>query len=301
MNSSHSHPHDTGISGRNLRPALTRFATVFAGLAVTASLQAQVDNFDSGSDTAWLKSTTPGYPATFSFVPDGFGGQAYRLQAEPPLNYATAGQVNDARAIVVLTNQTYTSFYVAADLVGWDTRPYDATNNAVIGLLARATNLTKTNELSGLMLLTHWNQYDNAQRGTAQIYAILNGGGFLVPACQGNFTIERGHSYRMVFEGTNAVFVGKFYDLTDLTRPLLTLIGDDSYAPGFFPTSGYSGLVALGYRGSGDVNPTTADATFDNFVAAAGPPVSVGAPGTPHGLVGAPQVINRTPASYANF
>ncbi|MCC6820681.1 MAG: hypothetical protein IT579_08130 [Verrucomicrobia subdivision 3 bacterium] len=264
-------------------------------------MQAQTDNFNSGSDAVWQKSTTAGYPATFSFVPDVLGGQAYRLQAETPLDYATAGQVNDARAIAVRTDQTYTSFYVAADLVGWDTRAYDSTNNAVIGLIARASNITTTNELQGLMLLTHWNQYDNAQRGTAQIYAILQGGAFLVPACQGNFTIERGHSYRMVFAGTNNVLVGKFYDLTDLTHPLLTLIGDDTYAPGFFPASGYSGLIALGYRGGGDINATSADATFDNFVASAVPPTSVVGPGTPHGLVGTPQVVNRLPVSYANF
>lgn len=300
MNSSNSHPNNTEISRHNMRPAFTRFATLFAILALAANLRAQVDNFNSGSDTAWQKSVTPGYPATFSFVPDGFGGQAYRLQAETPLDYATAGQVNDARAIAVLTNQTYTTFYVAADLVGWDTRAYDATNDAVIGLIARASNLTTTNELQGLMLLTHWNQYDNAQRGTAQIYAIVLGGAFLIPACQGNFTIERGHSYRMVFAGTNAVLVGKFYDLADLTRPILTLIGDDTYAPGYFPTNGYSGLLALGYRGSG-VGATSADATFDNFVAAAMPPTSIVAPGTPHGLIGAPQVVNRSPASYANF
>ena len=301
MNSLNSHFDRISSNGRSLRSGVASFVTLSAVFALTANLRAQVDNFNSGSDAAWQKSTTAGYPATFSFVPDGFGGQAYRLQAETPVDYATAGQVNDARAIAVRTNQTYTSFYVAADLVGWDTRTYDATNNAVIGLIARASNITKTNELQGLMLLTHWNQYDNAQRGTAQIYAIVLGGAFLIPACQGNFTIERGHNYRMVFAGTNSVLEGKFYDLADLTHPLLTLIGDDTYAPGYFPTSGYSGLLALGYRGSSELNPTSADATFDNFVAAAVPPTSVITPASPHGLIGAPQVVNRSPASYANF
>src|SRR5439155_4428498 len=41
--------------------------------------------------------------------------------------------------------------------------------------------------------------------------------------------------------------------------------------------------------------------TFDNFVAAELPQTTVNAPATPHGLTGAPQVVNRSPASHANF
>ncbi len=271
-------------------------------LALSGTAWAQIDNFDSGSDAAWQKSTTATYPSTFSFVPDMFGGKAYRLQAGVPTTSDTAGQVNMARAVAVRTDRTYTdTFYVAADLVGWETNAYSSTNEAVIGLMARASNVTVPDQMQGVMLLTHWNQYDNGMRGTAQIYALLFGGGYLIPGAQGNFTIARGHSYRMVFAGTNTVLTASFYDLEDLTRPLLTFVCDDSYAPGYFPTSGYSGLVALGYRSASAVNPTTADATFDNFVAAQYPPSGVTSLATTHGLTGAPQVVNRLPVSYANF
>jgi hypothetical protein len=261
-----------------------------------------IDNFDSGSDAAWQKSATADYPATFSFVPDVFGGKAYRLQAGVPANYESGGFVYVARALAVRTDQAYSStFYVAADLVDWDHGVYDPTNEAVVGLVARASSVTAPDQFQGLMLLTHWNQYDGGQRGTAQIYAIIQGGIFLIPAAQGNFTIARGHGYRMVFAGTNNVYQGSFYDLADLTHPLVTFVCDDSYASGAFPTSGYSGVVALGYRGGTAVNPTTADATFDNFVAAAFPPTSLAGPATPHGMTAIPQVVNRSPASYANF
>lgn len=289
------------IRGQGQRPATACLTASLILLSAALSLQAQViDNFDSGDDSAWVKSTTTNYPSTFTFVSDVYGGNAYRLQAGTPGTSADGGQVNMARAVAVRTNQSYTTFYVAADLVSWNTNAYDATNEAVIGLVARASNVTTPDQVQCVMLLTHYNQYDNGQRGTAQIYAMLGGGSFLIPACQGNFTIVRGHSYRMVFTGTNTTLIGKFYDLEDLTHPLLTLQGDDSYAPGFFPTSGYSGLIGIGYRGSG-VNDTTSDVTFDNFVAWDHDPNPALQPGVAHGLVGLPQILNRVPASYANF
>jgi len=289
------------VSERGLLGRAVRFTTSLVVLSAAVSLQAQtIDNFDSGDDSAWQKSTTTNYPATFTLVSDVYGGNAYRLQASTPGTSAEGGQVNMARAVAVLTNQSYSTFYVAADLVSWNTNVYDTTNEAVVGLIARASSVTTPEQLQGVMLLTHYNQYDNGQRGTAQIYAILGGGSFLVPVCQGNFTVVRGHAYRMVFTGTNSVYTGKFYDLQDLTRPLLTLQGDDGYAPGYFPTSGYSGLIGIGYRGNG-VNDTTADVTFDNFVASDRDPNPATQPGVAHGLVGLPQIMNRVPASYANF
>ena len=285
--------------------ALGCIMALAALLAVATTVRAQTDNFDSGSDAAWQKSATANYPSTFTFVTDVFGGKAYRLQAFTPATSGTVGAQNTARAVAVRTDVTYDTFYVAADLVAWNTNTFDQTNEAVIGLIARASNVIAPDQLQGIIFATHYNQYGDAvggTRGTAQIYGVVQGGGFLVPAAQGNFTINPGHSYRMVFAGTNTTWQGSWYDLEDLTHPLLTLTCDDTYAPGYFPTNGYSGLFGLGYRGSGaSVSDTTADATFDNFAASTYPPTSVAAPAVPHGMIGAPQVVNRTPASYANF
>ena len=280
-------------------------ALIIVLVAIAVPARAQTDNFDNGSDAAWQKSTTADYPATFTFVPDVFGGKAYRLQGFTPSTSGTAGAQNTARAAAVRTNATYSTFYVAADMVAWNTNTYDQTNEAVIGLIARASNVTVPDQLEGIIFATHYNQHGDAEggtRGTAQIYGVLQGGGFLLPAAQGEFTINPGHSYRMVFAGTNNVWQGSWYAIEDLTHPLLTLTCDDSYAGGYFPTSGYSGVFGLGYRGtSSSVSDTSCDVTFDNFVASTYPPTSVAPPAVPHGMTGAPQVVNRTPASYANF
>ena len=286
--------------------ALGCITALAALLAIATTARAQTDNFDSSSDAAWQKSTTANYPATFSFCDGRLWRQGLSpARVHPHEHLGLAGPQNTARAVAVRTDVTYDTFYVAADLVAWNTNTYDQTNEAVIGLIARASSVTTPDQLQGIIFATHYNQYGDpvgGTRGTAQIYGVLQGGGFLVPAAQGNFTINPGHSYRMVFAGTNNTWQGSWYDLEDLTHPLLTLTCDDTYAPGYFPTSGYSGLFGLGYRGSGaNVNDTTADVTFDNFVASTYPPTSVAAPAVPHGMIGAPQVVNRTPASYSNF
>jgi len=293
-------------TGRTQNALRLPAAALLLVLAAMGPAHAQTDDFDSGSDAAWQKSATAVYPGTFSFVSDVFGGKAYRLQGFTPTTSSTPGLQTTARAVAVRADQSYSStFYVTADLVAWNTNVYDPTNEAVIGLIARTDNVTTPDQLQGVIFATHYNQYGNpaeGTRGTAQIYAVLQGGAFVIPAVQGNFTISPGRSYRMVFTGTNNAFTGTFYDLEDLTHPLIRLFGDDSAAPGYFPTNGYSGLFTLGYRGSDTaINDTTSDATFDNFVAAAVPPASVAPPAVPHGMLGVPQVVDRSPASYANF
>ena len=52
-------------------------ALIIALVAIAVPARAQTDNFDNGSDAAWQKSATADYPATFTFVPDVFGGKAY--------------------------------------------------------------------------------------------------------------------------------------------------------------------------------------------------------------------------------
>src|SRR5438309_797473 len=82
---------------------------LFVGACLLAlRLQAQTDNFDSGSDAAWSKITNPNYPATYSFPTDVFGGKAYRLQGAAPSG--TLGGVNTARVIAYRADRLYTNF-----------------------------------------------------------------------------------------------------------------------------------------------------------------------------------------------
>jgi hypothetical protein len=267
------------------------------------------DNFDSGAlnpAAGWAQVTNPNFPYANSFLTDVFGGHAFRLQALVPLSYSSG--TGTARAVAVVTNQTYTNFYVAADLVNWNSSNDKSTNDQYIALLARASGID-TGLITAMIMLFEPNNRTQTSPPGPSVGALSVGwvtGGdltFLTGTVPCNFTyasLVPGHSYRLVFQGTGNEFTGQIYDLQDLTSPLMTVIGDNSIGAALgappLPTSGYSGMLVE----NGDVA-GVADATFDNFVAAAAPPTSVSAPAVPHGLAGAPQVVNRTPASWANF
>src|SRR2546422_4275215 len=86
---------------------------LLALFALTTALRAQTDNFDSGTDAGWSKITSAGFPATYSFPPDDFGGHAYRLQGD----LATGGG-DTARAVAYRADRLYTNLFVAADIPG---------------------------------------------------------------------------------------------------------------------------------------------------------------------------------------
>ena len=282
------------------------------GLSITAS-QAQTDNFDSGSDAAWSKCTNSHYPSSYTFTTDSFGGKAYRLQGFEPSG--THVGTNTARAIAVRTDRLYTNFYVAADIVSWNP---GYTNGLVFGLLARAT---PTNFASGVfdgtMFIVEINRFKDVFGSRGRVYVMSMGAGLPgAPASLAECTFVPGHQYRLTFSGVSNLFTCAVYDLEDLTRPLVSMTGDDAVGnTGFYggpfpdPTlGGYSGLINLSAVGLGsdtlfDGGGTdyTTDCTFDNFVAAEVAPTSVPVPGTPHGLLGVPQVVNRSPASFSNF
>jgi len=266
-------------------------------------LHAQTDTFDSGSDAAWSKITNPNYPATYSFPTDSFGGKAYRLQGAAPSG--TLGGTNTARVAAYRADRLYTNFYVAADIVGWDT---GYTNDQAFGLLARATNVD-SGLLSAATFSVRPNRFPDSggSRGQSYIYSFYLGE-IGAPGAGSECTLIPGHKYRLVFSGVSNLLTGALYDLEDLTRPLLSMTGDDAAAANPFLNpngapfpdpngGGYSGIFNFSLGGS---DPRT-DTTFDNFVASESPPTSVASPATPHGMPGAPQVVNRSPASFSNF
>jgi hypothetical protein len=278
------------------RSQVVGLALLVAGLALTTGLQAQMDNFDTGTDAGWSKITSPDYPATYSFPTDLFGGKAYRLQGG-------AAAALTARVAAYRADRLYTNFYVAADILSWDA---GYTNDQVFGLIARATNIS-----SGLMdaatLNVRINRSSDAagSRGQTTIYSFVSGG-IGGPATAANCTLVPGHNYRFTFSGVSNVLSCAIYDLEDLTWPIISASGDDALSQNIFLSAGpfpdpnaggYSGIFNVSLGGS---DPTT-DTTFDNFVASEMPPTSVFPPGTPHGVRGAPQVVNRSPVSFKNF
>jgi hypothetical protein len=294
--------------------------------AFSTALQAQYYDFDSGTDTGWLRSAA--HPNTITFPSDTLGGHAYRLQGTP----STSGSETNARVYCYLTNRIYTNFYAAVDVVAWNT---NQDCEQVIGLLVRANSNANLGVPSfdpevptGLSFNVRLHDYrdytgptNNGPLGSADQMSVwgvvgYNGVGSLGnPACvtEMRFRWVPGHAYRLVLSGSNGpamnpsgypyqVYTCSIYDVNDLTAPLLTMTGDDSYSGNYMyvPQSGYAGVFAYKLS-NGDFDPSV-DATFDNFyVGETAPETTVAPPAIPHGKQGAPQVVNRVPASFKNF
>jgi hypothetical protein len=271
---------------------------------LTFDLQAQTDNFDTGTAAGWLNITATNYPATYSFPTDLFGGHAYRLQGIRPAG--TIGEPNTARVIAYRTNQIYTDFFVAADILAWGAP--NSTNGNLFGVFARGNNLASG--LGRAVTFTvnpnKWYKGQGSSRGqTLLVNLDFTDSPFSsVLSAGANCTLAEGRAYRFVLTGVANVFTAAIYDLEDLTRPVVWFRGDDSFfgSQYLWPANGYSGIFNYSdASGRADEDQTT-DTTFDNFVALENAPTNLVAwPGTPHGLAGVAQVVNRSPISFTNF
>jgi hypothetical protein len=278
------------LSSRRVRAGSIILAVALVLLQST-SLRAQVDDFNDGNDEGWTRFnplTVVGAGATWSF-PDG----AYRLVAPaPPIPNA-----GPARAFTYRADARYTDFFAAADILAWNNEV-----NQAFGILGRGDHIA-LGTTQGYVCNYNPNQSSGQPGGQFQINRATGEAedGTLASA---NVTLEPGQAYRMVFMGVGSTLTGKLYALEDLTRPIASIIvhGDDDDRAATYP-DGYCGLFVFFRGGSAQWAESTsiADATFDNYVAAATAPETVAEPGTPHGVVGMPQVINRVPVSYASF
>ncbi|HVR37208.1 MAG TPA: hypothetical protein VMS21_15305, partial [Methylomirabilota bacterium] len=183
-------------------------------LATAGIARAQTDDFDDGNDDGWTRFDPLGGlglpEATFSF-PNG----GYRLQAPPP----PIPDAGPARAFSYLTENSYTEFYAAVDVVDWD----DSVDQA-FGILGRAGNVG-LGETTGYVCNYNPNQTGSRPGGQFQINRVTGEAedGTLATA---NITLIPGRSYRMVFIGTGTVMTGHLYDHLDLTAPVATLTVD---------------------------------------------------------------------------
>ena len=297
-----------------------------AVLLACLPVRGQTDNFDSGSlGPNWATSISANYPATITFPADAFGGKAIRLEATQPSQVDSVDEDNDTpRVMAWRTDRMYTNFYVAVDILSWNSSINRDTNSTLITLMARMTNVVRDPTVpfgrpDAMALILNVNRFGGTPQGTRgvlNLFHLVNGMAANLLECagiQGDFTMNPGHQYRMVFTGTNFVdstgaytngmYWGRVYDLQDLTRPLATVLCPDGF-PNYGTYFGDPSWGAPGYSGIagiGDGAARSADVTFDNFVAAEYPPATVSLPGTTNGQAGVPQVINRTPSSYSNF
>ncbi|PYI85410.1 MAG: hypothetical protein DME26_11140, partial [Verrucomicrobia bacterium] len=237
-------------------------------LALPLDLYSQSDDFNDGNDDGWTRfglNAAGLPPANFSFPDDGTGGKAYRILVPAP----PVPDAGPARAFVYRKDVTYTNFYVAVDIITWDN-----TLNQAFGFLIRADDIG-LGQTTGYVMNYDPNQASGG-RGQFQINRIISENPTTIAGA--NISLDPNRRYRFVMTGIGSILIGRVYDLTDLTAPVVTIMADDgTYPSGFIGVFNFSRVNAASYT-----NPTTgkADTTFDNFVLTAGPPISVPEPGT---------------------
>jgi hypothetical protein len=219
-------------------------------IATPPRISAQVDDFDDGNDNGWtrfdpLGSLGAGPRAMFSF-PNG----GYRIQA---LNSPSPSTAGPARAGSLRADVTYSSFYVAVDLVSWDN-----TTDQSVGLLARIQPGWGLGTVNGYAFT-----YQPLDRDVQMFRVVNESPTAITPTFP--IYLEPGTIYRMVLKGEAENITGEIYDASDMTTPLVSLTAEDTRYE-----SGVCGLVI--YDGSSG-GARTADATFDNYFAAASEPI----------------------------
>ncbi len=260
------------------RAGLVSMAAALIFFGASSRLQAQSDDFDSGSLANWNVVPYPGAP-TVSFPTVG-AGKGLRVQCP------TGGLA----FFVPKTSPAYTDFYVSVDIVVWG----NSLDQALV-LMGRAQNIQTILGTTGYVC-----NYDAQQDGAGP--GDRSGGQFqinridnlqaIVTIAAADISLEPDRPYRLVFKGVGIHFTAQIYDYYDLTKPVVTLEAED----GTYPT-GVCGMLSYS-RDSGGVT----DVTFDNYYAAASDPDTSIAPAIAHPLVGTPQVMTRTPAKrFTNF
>lgn len=250
-------------------------------------VRAQSDDFDDGNDAGWIRYsplTILGAPVTFSFPNDGLGGKAYRLQCPAPPD-SVAGP---ARALSYHSD-VLSDFFAAVDLVSWDNEL-----NQAFGFVFRGENIGLGTTTG--YVLNYNTQQASGGRGQLQINRVAGerDTGTIGAA---NISLDPSRRYRLALTATGSDFAVQIYDLLDLTAPLAAFPAiDSSSSRGAIGLFNYCRNSAVTDQAAG-----RADATFDNYLVAAKPPGSVLPPATPHGVLHMPQVVNRSPASGANF
>ena len=193
----------------------------------------------------------------------------------------TSGSDTNARVFSFFTNRMYTNFYAAVDVVAWNT---NQDCEQIIAIIARAnSNATLGNMTfdpdapNGLTFNVRMHDYRSYTGPTnygplgasdqMSMWSMINVGyaslgqpvavtGWKSSAA--SFRWVPGHAYRLVLSSTNVIgdpkqwFTASMYDLNDLTKPIFTITGDDSY-PGnniYIPPFGYVGVVAYKLAGS---------------------------------------------------
>jgi len=263
--------------------SLTLFLVSLAVFAIKPAVNAQSDNFDSGTlNAAWSKYQFFGQSYTFPAVGNGKG---LRIQANPVPSAAPA-----AAAISQANN--YTNFYVSVDIVNW------VVEDQALVVLGRWTPGGSAGLAGATGMIAN---YDAAQDGETP--TDRKGGQFQINVVSPGFatrtlaaadvTFEPGRGYRIILKAVDTLYTAQIYALNDLSKPLVTLQADDPTYP-----SGLCGFLSFSRNGTTG----TTDVTIDNYYAASADPNLATAPVIAHPIPGTPVVDSRVPAArWQNF
>jgi hypothetical protein len=234
-----------------MKTPLTRTSTVsllsayllIAASSLVSAATTITDDFNDGNDNGWTRESplaAYGAGGVFTFP----GGNSYQMSAPASPSPSLLGP---ARVGSVRYDQSYTSFFVQADILGWD-----ADNPAMaMGLVARGGNFGLGTTTGYFLAISASGVFD-INRTTGESPVPLPG--------STSVSLDVNASYRLVFSGNGSVLTGQIYNLTDLINPIATIgTVDSTYS------SGYSGLFV--YDGSAAAN-RTATAVFDNYLSA---------------------------------
>jgi hypothetical protein len=231
-------PHMKTTINRLLVASLMIAAASHGTAAVTIT-----DDFNDGNDVGWTRESSLaafGAGGVFTFP----GGNTYQVFA--PASPAP-GQVGPARVGSVRYDQSYSSFFVQADVLDWDAGNVDM----AMGLIGRANNFG-LGTTTGYFLALSANGVFNINRTTAEAPSSLAGGTTV--------TLDVNAAYRMTFRGEGSLLTAQLFNLTDPITPIATVTSVDATY-----SSGFSGLFV--YDGSTAAN-RSATAVFDNYYSA---------------------------------
>ncbi len=234
-----------GGTGSTLLHLLAQF--VFS----SAPALAQCDAFsDPASITNWLRYdpifTASGLAQNSFTLANG----VFRLQAKASPNPLLLGQ---ARVGALRPDGIYTNFYVTADLVGWNSQVSQA-----FGLVGGVRDIGPGRTDGYSFTYRTDRQTVFITRFTDEL--ILSNLG----SSSGTYLLDTNLAYRFVFTRSGDKLYGDIYELPHLTNRVLKIEATDPALP-----SGIVGLLAIDFSLATNA---IADATFDNFCAAADEP-----------------------------
>lgn len=224
-------------------PGLGVVLSVIA-LSAGAALQPFSDDFNDGNDSGWTHYDPLSGLFGAPWAHYGFPSGAYRIQADASLAPAQAGP---ARGAGLRSADTFTDFYVAVDLVDWNTNLDQA-----VGLLARVST-------PGLGTTTGYAFTYQEGDHDFSIALITGEEGNDISGSSKPLTLYPTNQYRLVFIGSGAQLEGRVYQLPDTRTPIAITTALDGTYP-----SGINGLLVYDNSPGGD---GTAEATFDNYFA----------------------------------